>query len=107
MFKIRVFFKSNEKGIYTEEIETASEEIWRDSKYDRALNKWFSILCESHGSCGVFKIYGFCTVESEKYKQEMEKNLKLYIIQQQISLMNKFKKDDQDDAKFEIEVIEE
>ena len=45
MYLITTVFRSNEKGIYTFEEETASGEIWKIIKYKRSLHKWVKLLC--------------------------------------------------------------
>ena len=45
MFKITLLFESNEKGIYTKEEETASNEYWKDFKYHRMIDRWLNIIC--------------------------------------------------------------
>ena len=45
MFKIQVFFKSNIKGVYVKEEETATDKIQLDYKTQRLINRWFDILC--------------------------------------------------------------
>jgi len=44
MYKITLHFQSNEIGIYTTEIETATEEQWVDVNRKRMLSRWFKIL---------------------------------------------------------------
>lgn len=113
MFKIRVFFKSNEKGIYTEEIDISSDEKDRDVKYKRAINRWFELLCCKCDaefidiSCYVARGPHFDPMTTiRKCKEQMENDIRLHIIQQKILFMNQFKRDGEDDAKFEIEVME-
>ena len=45
MFKITILFESNEKGIYTKEEETATDEMWLKAKKQRMIDRWFDILC--------------------------------------------------------------
>ena len=45
MFKITILFESNEKGIYTKEEETATDEMWLKAKKERTIDRWFNILC--------------------------------------------------------------
>ena len=46
MFKITLlFFESNEKGIYTKEEETATDEMWLKMKKERMIHKWLNNLC--------------------------------------------------------------
>ena len=41
-----VRFDSNEDGVYTYEEETASDFEWATKKYQRMLNRWYTILNE-------------------------------------------------------------
>jgi hypothetical protein len=45
MYKITLFYQSNEPGIYTKEEETATDLNWANIKRDRMFNKWSKILC--------------------------------------------------------------
>ena len=45
MFKITILFESNEKGIYTKEEETATDEMWLKIKKERMIHRWYNILC--------------------------------------------------------------
>ena len=45
MFKITILFESNEKGIYTKEEETATDEMWLKMKKERMIHKWLNNLC--------------------------------------------------------------
>ena len=44
MFKICLKFQSNETGIYTEHIETASDIEWKNKKLERMLDYWVEIF---------------------------------------------------------------
>lgn len=44
MFKIIVLFQSNETEIYTQHIETASDQIWFDKKLGRMLDYWLDVF---------------------------------------------------------------
>jgi hypothetical protein len=45
MYKITLFYQSNEPGIYTKEEETATDLHWANVKKERMLTRWFGILC--------------------------------------------------------------
>jgi len=45
MFKITILFESNEKGIYTKEEETATNELWLQVKKKTMIDRWLNILC--------------------------------------------------------------
>ena len=45
MYKITVLFESDINGVYTQEIETASDEFFKNLKYDRLLDRWLKRLC--------------------------------------------------------------
>jgi hypothetical protein len=45
MFKITLLFESNEKGIYTKEEETATNEFWVKTKKERMIKRWLKNLC--------------------------------------------------------------
>ena len=46
MYLVKLRFDSNEDGIYTYEEETASVFEWATKKYQRMLNRWYTILNE-------------------------------------------------------------
>ena len=46
MYLVKLRFDSNEDGIYTYEEETASDFEWATKKYQRMLNRWYTILNE-------------------------------------------------------------
>ena len=46
MYLVKLGFASNEDGIYTYEEETASDFEWATKKYQRMLNRWYTILNE-------------------------------------------------------------
>ena len=52
MYLIKLRFDGNEDGIYTYEEETASDIEWAKKKYQRMINRWYSILNE-RGSINV------------------------------------------------------
>ncbi len=45
MYKITVLFESDINGVYTQEIETAHDEITKNIKYGELLEKWLNKLC--------------------------------------------------------------
>ncbi len=45
MYKITVLFESDINGVYTQEIETASDEFHKNLKYANLLHKWVELLC--------------------------------------------------------------
>jgi hypothetical protein len=50
MYKITVLFESDHDGIYTQEIETADNEYWKNIKYARLLDRWMQILGHNIGT---------------------------------------------------------
>ena len=45
MYKITVLYESDINGVYVQEIETASDEFFKNLKYQRLLDKWSKRLC--------------------------------------------------------------
>lgn len=45
MFKVKIEFQSNIKGVYTKEEETATDKNSAEFKLQRMVNRWFNILC--------------------------------------------------------------
>lgn len=44
MFKIELLFQSNEMGVHTMELETATDETYALMKLERMLDRWWKIL---------------------------------------------------------------
>ena len=45
MYKIQVHYKSNIKGVYTKEEETATDMEQAKQKQHRMIDRWFDIIC--------------------------------------------------------------
>ncbi len=115
MFLIKVYFKSNVKGVYTEETETATDELSRDAKYNRCVQRWYDILIDSHETTTNFilslmtqlnsNIKSGYTFSDQNQSNELAK-IKLEIIKFIIADKNRHKKDDEEEREFEITVTE-
>ncbi len=92
MFKIQVFFKSNIKGVYTQEIETATDIYQLQSKKQRMIHRWFDILCyhiDFSKYQSILNIYRLNNKEEIDFFEEMNK-LKIDLINQTLDNMDKF-----------------
>lgn len=92
MYLIKLEFNSNETGIYTKEEETATNDFYLYTKYERMLVRWINILCpymnmDCFNKIYCQKIFQRCIVETLKNK------CKIYytFIQHQIELNNELK----------------
>ena len=45
MYKITAHYVSEVPGVYTKEIETATDDVYLEMKKKRMLRRWFNILC--------------------------------------------------------------
>jgi len=102
MYKITLLFQSNEKGIYTKEEETASEEFFKNLKYHRMIDRWLKILCsyidkDEFISCINFVKKGQPLLLSEIYDQF------ILLIKNHLDILNKI---DNGNRKFDITVEE-
>ncbi len=93
MFKIQVYFKSNIKGVYTKEEETATDKFQLVSKKQRMIDRWFHILC-CHIDIGkyehcILEAYRLTKNEKFDYCEEINK-LKIDLINQTLENLNKF-----------------
>jgi hypothetical protein len=83
MFKITLLFESNEKGIYTKEEETATDEMWLKAKKERMIDRWFNILCPH------FTISSVCYSLTLIQEKNMIYEYKLKLIQMYLEMINK------------------
>lgn len=90
MYKITLLFKSDVNGIYTKEIETASNNGLMNMKRDRMIKRWLGILCPY--------------IDDSKISN-MTTDCKYQLIQNQIKMLNKTNKGEQE-RKFIITVKE-
>jgi hypothetical protein len=90
MYKITLLFKSDVKGIFTKEVETASNYSLMNMKRERMIKRWLSILCPNIDEAKVSNLSTDC---------------KLQLIQNQIKMLNKTNKGEQE-RKFIINIKE-
>jgi hypothetical protein len=83
MFKITILFESNEKGIYTKEEETATDEMWLKAKKERMIDRWLNILCPH------LTISSVCYSLTLIQEKNMIYEYKLKLIQMYLEMINK------------------
>ena len=124
MFKIRIYFKSNVKNIYTVHEETATSDHQVLYKLDRMVNQWYDNICTidferfklkySNQYDSVVDVFRF---KSSFQNINMSSSLidqiilKCYLINVQIDILNnlemqKHQDDNYINRKFDIEITE-
>lgn len=93
MYLIKVNFRSNIKGVYAYNEETAINEEHKNIKYERILKQWINILCPY--------------IEVNKINFEERKNFLCKLIQEEINYLNSKNKDGEQIIEFKIEVIDD
>jgi hypothetical protein len=89
MNNIELVFKSSEKGIYTKHIETCTNDFL-GFKLLRMVNYWFNVFCKKEDYDNRLSTIApdlFGTVEIND-DQQKELNLKWFMIQQHIDILN-------------------
>ena len=74
-----MIIQSNEKGIYSKEEETATNELWLKMKKERMIYRWLNILCPHITICSFTPIN----------ENNMMYELKLKLIQMHLDMMKK------------------
>ena len=93
MFKIQVFFKSNIKGVYSQEIDIATDEYYLDIKKQRMIDRWFEIICPHINFNMYLSNVIQMTHKLKKASYELLKEsyqLKIDLINQTLDNMDKF-----------------
>ena len=102
MFKIRIYFKSNEKNIYTVHEETATSDFVL-YKLDRMVNQWYDNICtidferfkskyikQDDSVDDIFRLKSISVFQQQHLSEHLKKLiLKCYLICAQIDILNK------------------
>jgi hypothetical protein len=110
MYKITLFYQSNEPGIFTKEEETASDLNRANMKKNRMLNRWLQILCPHINFNDYWQQLGYlkllkCLNASDSLEQCYE--IKYDLIQQHLKKLNELNINQGDEKReFKIEVYE-
>ena len=124
MFKIRIYFKSNAKNIYTVHEETATSDFVL-YKLDRMVNQWYDNICtidferfkskyikQDDSVDDIFRLKSISVFQQQHLSEHLKKLiLKCYLICAQIDILNKLEIQKHEDhnyinREFDIQIIE-
>jgi hypothetical protein len=100
MYKIKVVFRSNVIGVYTEHVETVTDDYYLDIKKERLTEEWMKILCPHVDPKALIYHYERDRIyKNEQHRLDSIHDLCMSAIKSHLQLMDSWNKDNIESGK--------